>query len=159
MMKKTLLSIMTMAALVSSVTATAVESMEKSIIVSAEIPHVITMQKNGGGDVDRITLEPGFGNAPADVYGASENIAIRNGGADIKVNIVGDFKLKSLTAPGEREFTELTVILGGEQLKGNDANKIKSGNIELMIHGKKPSEAIAEEKYSGTLKLNLEPVT
>ncbi|EEQ09950.1 hypothetical protein ymoll0001_36980 [Yersinia mollaretii ATCC 43969] len=156
MMKKTLLSIMTMAALVSSATATAET---KNIIVSAEIPHVITMQKNGGGDVDRITLEPGFGNAPADVYGASENIAIRNGGADIKVNIVGDFKLQSLTAPGEREFTELTVILGGEQLKGNDANKIKSGNIELVIHGKKPSEAIAEEKYSGTLKLNLEPVT
>ncbi|WP_145577528.1 CS1 type fimbrial major subunit [Yersinia mollaretii] len=156
MMKKTLLSIMTMAALVSSTTATAET---KDIIVSAEIPHVITVQKNGGGDVDRITLEPGFGNAPADVYGASENIAIRNGGADIKVNIVGDFKLQSLTAPGEREFTELTVILGGEQLKGNDANKIKSGNIELVIHGKKPSEAIAEEKYSGTLKLNLEPVT
>lgn len=156
MMKKTLLSIMTMAALVSSTTATAET---KDIIVSAEIPHVITVQKNGGGNIDLIKLEPSFEGASSDVYGASENIAIRNGGADIKVNIVGDFKLQSLTAPGEREFTELTVILGGEQLKGNDANKIKSGNIELVIHGKKPSEAIAEEKYSGTLKLNLEPVT
>lgn len=53
MMKKTLLSIMTMAALVSSATATAET---KDIIVSAEIPSVITVKKSSGGDIDSIKL-------------------------------------------------------------------------------------------------------
>lgn len=158
MMKKTLLSIMTMAALVNSATATAaVET--KNITVNAEIPHEITMKKSNGEDIKKIELVPD-NNSPT-TYGAKESIVIASHGQDVKINLIEDFKLVSTTESGN-SFTDLTVTMDGTELATTPqkiGNKVSNIAKELTIVGKAPSTSKGGEKYTGVLKLNLEPVT
>lgn len=157
MMKKTLLSIMTMAALVSSTTATAVGE-TKEITVSAEIPHEITMKKSNGEDIKKIELVPD--NNSSATYGATESILIGSHGQDVKVNLVEDFELTSAT-DSSNSFTDLKVTMDGTELattpqkiEGSSSNNIA---MQLIIVGKAPSTSKGGEKYTGVLKLNLEP--
>ncbi|CNF35325.1 alpha-related fimbriae minor subunit 1 [Yersinia mollaretii] len=153
MMKKTLLSIMTMAALVSSATATAET---KDIIVSAEIPSVITVKKSSGGDIDSIKLASVPGST--DKYEAKEKIKAHNNGEAVKVRVRSNLELTSTKYP-EKKFDELSVTLGGHMLSDVIALpvELKDGaDTELVITGKSPAGAETGDTYSGTLELSLE---
>lgn len=153
-MKKTLLSIMTMAVLVSSTTSTAAET--KDIIVSAEIPSVITVQKSSGENIDSIKLASVAGST--DEYEAKENIKFYNSGESVKVKVPSEFKLVS--EDGSKEFELLAVTMGGHAMSVAMAQPIKfddSQDVELIIKGKSPAGAKTGEIYSGTLELNIEP--
>lgn len=154
MMKKTLLSIMTLAALVSSATATAET---KDIIVSAEIPSVITVQKSIGGDIDSIKLASVPGSASE--YEAKEKITFRNGGTSVKVGVRSDLALVSQDDVS-RSFEELVVTLDGHAMSAAMLMPIAfddSKDVELLIKGKSPAGAKVGETYAGKLELTLEP--
>lgn len=148
MIKKTLLSIMTIAALVSS--ATAAVAVTKDIHITANIPYTITVERQNGVYSAPMNLVRGFDSNNPDVYGAAEN---DSGGRGIKISVVDNFKLRS--SIDQSEFTDLKVTLDGVNLDGN-AVDIKEGTRELKIIGKAPAGVAYDDVFTGTLTLNVE---
>ncbi|WP_145488828.1 CS1 type fimbrial major subunit [Yersinia aleksiciae] len=161
MMKKTLLSIMTVAALISSASVYSAVS-NKTIQVEAEIPGMITITKADDSDIgDIISLVPDTTNAG--YYTHSEDIKISNnadGHPSVNISINDDFKLNHTVDVG-KTFTDLSVKLDNRTLSDtkerfniDDVN----GSVALVITGKPPIGSTEGEKYQGVLKLTIESV-
>ncbi|CNI35303.1 alpha-related fimbriae minor subunit 1 [Yersinia massiliensis] len=156
MMKKTLLSIISMAALL-NVTTTHAAPLEKNITVEAEIVDVIKLTKTNGTKLDNIKLNYDYtGNDGYYTNTTGVKIILTNTDSKINIKLAEDFELVS-TAGGNDKFTNYSVTLDGKDIttvnnKFDMAAKQLEGN--LTITAKQP--AVAAGTYSGTLKLVLE---
>ncbi|AHM76247.2 CS1 type fimbrial major subunit [Yersinia hibernica] len=165
MMKKTLLSIVTMAALVSS-TAVYAQPLEKNIQVEAEIHSVVSMNKADGTPLDKIKLNYDVQNNDG-TYTHTENIKIKSATANkIKVSTAENFLLSDKNGNGG--FTNHKVMLGGKEILyigalnatgmgtanfGLDANH--EADLDLVISAKQIENPPAGI-YSGIVKLVIE---
>ncbi|WP_145566992.1 CS1 type fimbrial major subunit [Yersinia aleksiciae] len=160
MMKKTLLSIMTVAALISSASVYSAVS-NKTIQVEAEIPRMITITKSGGGVIRTLKLLPVENDATK--YTASEDIKIldnSNNDPKVKISINRDFALTE-SVNQVKAFTGLEVKLedtiltdAGAEFSLADVNT----SVKLTITGESPVNGVSEERYTGDLKLTIESV-
>ncbi len=156
-MKKTLLSIMTMAILASGSASAA--PVEKDIAVEAEVVAAIKVSKDNGRALDSIKM----------AYDAVKNDGHFNhiekikfasiGGTKIKVSLREAFEMNNNT--NTKKFTDHKIDIDGQELTfgGGEktfdlANKEFSGDLE--IQAKQPADAVDGEVYSGVLKLAVE---
>ncbi|CNI78272.1 CS1 type fimbrial major subunit [Yersinia bercovieri] len=158
-MKKTLLSIMTMAILASS-TAAYSNAVTKDITVEATIPSLFNITSTDGTPLELATLKMGQNLAgAAGDYIITHPIKLRANGDGIKITVAENLELKETKA--NKVFTNIAVKLNDTPLATNNPIDILKGNIEdnyeLVISGKQPDNANTGEVYSGTLKLKLEP--
>lgn len=159
-MKKTLLSIITMATLASSTVYA--QPVNKDISVTAEINGLITMKKANGDDLREIALD--YDNIKNDgTYVYSQNIKIvSNTGSKVKINLRSPLVIES-DGSGfgglAKEFEDTVVKLGNTELKLT-AKSFTLVNNEvdrsLSISAKKPATALSGEVYTGTLELVIE---
>ncbi|CFQ49645.1 CS1 type fimbrial major subunit [Yersinia aleksiciae] len=160
MMKKTLLSIMTVAALISSASVYS-QTVDKNIQVEAEIPGMITITKSGGGVIPTLKLLPVENGAKK--YTVSEDIQIVNNfnnDTKVKISINGDFALT--------ESVDKVKVFSGLEVKLKDTILTNAGNeflladvnnsVKLAITGESPDNVLSEERYTGELKLTVESV-
>ncbi|HEO0715535.1 TPA: hypothetical protein U5E38_000033 [Yersinia enterocolitica] len=156
-MKKTLLSIMTMAILASGSASAA--PVEKDIAVEAEVVAAIKVSKDNGRALDSIKM----------TYDAVKNDGHFNhiekikfasiGGTKIKVSLREAFEMNNNA--NTKKFTDHKIDIDGQELiygageeTFNLANREFSG--DLKIQAKQPADAVDGEIYSGVLKLALE---
>ncbi|CFQ40235.1 alpha-related fimbriae minor subunit 1 [Yersinia bercovieri] len=158
-MKKTLLSIMTMAILASS-TAAYSNAVTKDIIVEATIPSLFNITSSNGAPLEQSTLK--MKQDPAGVVGdyiITYPIKLRANGDGMKITVTENFELKDTNV--NKAFTNIAVKLNDVPLVTNNHIEILKGNIgddhELVISGTQPDGAESGEVYQGTLKLKLEP--
>ncbi|CNF64259.1 alpha-related fimbriae minor subunit 1 [Yersinia bercovieri] len=156
-MKKTLLSIMTMAILASS-TAAYSNAVTKDIIVEATIPATLDMTDAQGKAINitplKMVHDPDNG-----AYTITQPVRFRGNGDGLKVTMTEELKLEEKIT--KKDFGKIDLKLGTHDLKvgevidfGNDdLNK----DVNLVISGKTPIDAVGGDTYSGTLKLTLEP--
>ncbi|WP_019080162.1 CS1 type fimbrial major subunit [Yersinia enterocolitica] len=155
-MKKTLLSIMTMAILASGIANA--DTKQIDITVTAEVPAKINLTKIDGIDL-----------IPTQVLGRHEHketISLSGNSAKIKVNLAKSF---TLTHSTEKNVTFKTheVVLGGLPLQGGLLGKIaidqtyaltaNKADLELVISADEPTSH-KSGIYSGTLELQIEEV-
>lgn len=153
MMKKTLLSIMTIAVLVSSATAAA-DSITKDIIVNAEIPSILSVTGVNGVDIAPVVLEQDAIANDGSYKGSRTLVLGSNDGDKLNVNLTEVFTLKS----GDKVFKNISVKLSDMDLS-TAVVQTDTGNAELVITGNTPDDAAGGEKYTGTLKINFETIT
>ncbi|AIN18364.1 CS1 type fimbrial major subunit [Yersinia rochesterensis] len=159
MMKKTLLSIMTVAILASSTIAHALP-FDKDIPVTAEINGSISMTKGNGDPFNNIAMD--YDHVSNDgTYEYTENVKIAsNTGARVNIKLRNPLVLEGDADGPVKTFNDVVVQLGRTQLNGAGAsfalgvhNEI---NHALTIRAKKPAEALSGETYTGTLQLTIE---
>ncbi|MGE4801164.1 CS1 type fimbrial major subunit [Yersinia hibernica] len=158
-MKKTLLSIVTMAALVSSAAVYA-QALEKNIQVEAEVHSVVSMNKADGTPIDKIKLNYDVQNNDG-TYTHTENIKIKSATANkVNISMPDTFELKD--KDGNHEFTDHKVTLGGKDMKPSlkavsfDLDTASNDtDLDLVISAKQPDSAPAGI-YSGIVKLVIE---
>ena len=157
MMKKTLLSIMTMAALLSATSVSAAGPVSKDITVEAKITEVITLTKANNSRLDNIKLTYDVDKNDGS-YTNSTDIKIMVTNSDPKVNIKLAEEFKLIDSSGLKKFTDHSVTLGGQKITTANTNFDLEGNQSfsgsLIINAKQPVGAVGT--YSGTLKLVLE---
>ncbi|EKN5090236.1 TPA: hypothetical protein PXJ58_003806 [Yersinia enterocolitica] len=159
-MKKTLLSIMTMAILASG--SAYAQPLNKDISVSAEVHSNISLDKATGGDLNNIDLKYDV-NSNDGTHTFNEQIKIQaSGGVNrIKVALLEDFTLEN----GNNQFTNHSISIGGKILQSpvalfgpiNQFFDLANGDVtlELIMSAKEPKNAPAGV-YSGTAKLVIE---
>lgn len=156
MMKKTLLSIISMAALL-SVTTTHAAPFEKNITVEAKIIAVIKLTKANGTKLDNIKLDYDYTKNDGSYTNTTGiKIIVTNADPKVKIKLAEDFKLVDST-DNTKEFTDHSVTLNGDDITTGDGSfnlAAKQFAGDLTITAKQP--AVAAGTYSGTLKLVLE---
>ncbi|OVZ86701.1 hypothetical protein CBW58_21605 [Yersinia frederiksenii] len=158
-MKKTLLSIITMAALVGSMAAYAAP-IEKDIPVSATINGEIIILNSEGAPFGNDTLELKYNSADKE-HTFEERISIEsNTGDSINITYKDGLILQEKTSGDNKEFKSVTVKLAGKTLTVDQAQKfdLAANKFEdtLNITAEQPDNAKENEVYSGTLKLSIE---
>ncbi len=155
-MKKTLLSIITMATLVGSMAAYAAP-MEKEIPVSVTINGVMSLTDDKDVDISSLTL--GY-----DVIDKKHTLIqpikiTSNTGNKVNV-VVNEALVLAEKDDTSKVFSGVEVKLGDEVLTLNrvkDFELIASAfKADLSITAKQPDDAVSGEVYSGTLKLSIE---
>lgn len=159
MMKKTLLSIMTVVALASS-TISYAQPFEKDIPVTAEINGSISMTKDTGAALNDITLDYDHTKNNGS-YEYTENITIEsNTGSKVNIKLRNPLVLEADTNGPVKVFDDVVVKLGSAELNGAGVNFNLSAhnqlNRALTIKAKKPATALSGEIYIGTLQLTIE---
>lgn len=156
MMKKTLLSIMTMAILASS-TAAYSNPVNKEIKVEATIPALFSMDDAQGKAIEDAPLIMKH-DATSNAYIITKSVKLNGNSAKLQVTMTHAFKL--VDGLNTKEFVLNTPTLGGKDLVLNNAVEFTKGefdkNMDLVISGKEPADALGGETYTGTLKLKLE---
>ncbi|ELI8043838.1 TPA: hypothetical protein PXJ37_003637 [Yersinia enterocolitica] len=158
-MKKTLLSIMTMAILASG--SANAQPLNKDIHVSAEVHSNVSLDKAIGGDLNNIDLKYDV-NSNDGTHTFNEQIKIQaTGGANrVRLALLEDFSLEN----GNNKFTDHSISIGGKILQSpvaflpiNQFFDLANGEItlELIMSAKEPQNAPAGV-YSGTAKLVIE---
>ncbi len=162
-MKKTLLSIMTMAILASG--SAYAQPLNKDISVSAEVHSNVSLEKAIGGNLNNIDLKYDV-NSNNGTHNFNEQIKIQaTGGVNrVKVALLEDFSLEN----GNNKFTDHSISIGGKVLQSpvamlgtlqpiNRFFDLANGEVtlELIISAKEPKNAPAGV-YSGTAKLVIE---
>ncbi|AJJ23366.1 CS1 type fimbrial major subunit [Yersinia enterocolitica] len=155
-MKKTLLSIVTIAILASSSANAA--PVEKDIAIEAKIVSAIKLTKNSGRALDAIkmTYDPVKNDGH---FTHTEQIKFTSlGGTKIKVSLREAFAMLN---SNNKTFTDYKVNIEGKELKNGSAaeffdltNTDFSGS--LNISAKQPIDAVDGEIYTGVLKLSIE---
>ncbi|AJJ11490.1 CS1 type fimbrial major subunit [Yersinia rohdei] len=158
-MKKTLLSIMTVAALACS-TVVSAQPVNKDISVTAEVNGAITMKKSNGDALNNISLEYNYTDNNG-MYEYAENVTIAsNTGAKVNIKLRSPLVLEGDASGEIKTFDDVVVRLGRIDL--NEAGKTfaldasNEINGALTIKAKKPAEALSGETYTGTLQLAIE---
>lgn len=155
-MKKTLLSIITMATLVGSMAAYAAP-IEKDIPVSATINGVMSLTDDNGTDINALTLDY---DSIDKKHTLAQPIKITSNTGN-KVNVV----VKEALVLAEKDdaskvFSGVEVKLGNEVLAVNQMKDFKLISsvfeADLSITAKQPDDAVSGEVYSGTLSLSIE---
>ncbi|MBS0056188.1 CS1 type fimbrial major subunit [Yersinia sp. Marseille-Q3913] len=158
MMKKTLLSIMTMAILASS-TAAYSNAVTKDITVEATIPASFSMSDDAGKAIESAPLKmtPDADNKGS--YIITKPVRFTGNGKGLTITMNKEFKLVESTG-AIKEFTDIELKLDSQDLTLR--NQVKLGqdklgqSVNLVISGKEPDHAMEGETYSGTLQLKLE---
>lgn len=159
MMKKTLLSIITVAVLASS-TIVCAQPFNKDIPVTAEINGSISMTKGNGDALNDIALD--YDHASNDgTYEYMENVTIAsNTGAKVNIKLRNPLVLEGDSSGEVKTFNDVVVQLGRSQLNGAGTSFVLGAHNELnqalTIRAKKPAEALSGETYTGTLQLTIE---
>ncbi|CNK28482.1 CS1 type fimbrial major subunit [Yersinia aldovae] len=158
-MKKTLLSIVTMAILASSSVYAA--SVNKDIDVEVEVLSSVKMTSPTGVEIKQLKLDYdttlGDGN-----YNISQPIEISsiNGYNKVKLRLAEEFKLEESSGTG-KEFTAVGVMVGGLAIDHTTDQTINLANGKanqvLTVAGKASVDALDGEVYTGTVKLVMEP--
>ncbi|MGP6381165.1 CS1 type fimbrial major subunit [Yersinia bercovieri] len=160
MMKKTLLSIMTMAILASSTVAYS-NPVTKDIKVEATIPTLFSMSDNQGTAIEATPPLRMVHDADKGVYTITKVVKLNGNGGDLKVSMTKELELIELKSG--RKFTHIELKLDSAELKFGVPMKFEKGkfnqDVNLVISGKEPVGAVGGETYSGTLKLTLEAHT
>ncbi|AKF40010.1 TPA: pilus assembly protein [Yersinia enterocolitica] len=157
-MKKTLLSIMTMAALASSTVVCAVP-MHKDIPITAEIHSSISVTKNGGDQLNNIELA--YDSIANDgTFEYTEDITIQsNSGSKVRIKLREPLTIEN-DQGALKGFDDIIVRIGGTELATVDKTFLLNGhnqtNNKLVIRAKKPGDAVSGEIYTGTLALAIE---
>lgn len=174
MIKKTLLSIMTIAALANSATAAVGANLEadavtKEILVIASIErfkHAIsvtwpsdnTTLLGGGYDHSSMLFLKRDTNDTQRYKAVVENIKLNyNGGNKLNVNLLSPFELKH----SDNELSNLSdikVTLGGKELS-TTAVGVSTGSTSLEIDARAPTDAVEGDEFKGRLRLNFEAPT
>ncbi|MGT3206064.1 CS1 type fimbrial major subunit [Yersinia enterocolitica] len=156
-MKKTLLSIMTMAILASGSASAA--PVEKDIAVEAKVVTAIKVSKDNGRALDSIKMT--YDAVKND--GHFENIEkikfASIGGTKIKVSLREAFEMNDNS--NTKKFTDYKIDIGGEELIYGGAEKSfdlvnQEFSGDLKIQAKQPADAVDGEVYNGVLKLAVE---
>lgn len=155
-MKKTLLSIITMATLVGSMAAYA-DPIETDIPVSVTINGMMKLTDNKDGKIDLLAL--GY-DADNKNYTLSQPIKITsNIGNNINFAVREALTLTE-KANGDKVFQNVEVKLGGQKLTANQpATFALAGTVfedTLSITAEQPGDAVSGETYTGDLKLSIE---
>ncbi|WP_267248899.1 CS1 type fimbrial major subunit [Yersinia sp. Marseille-Q5920] len=158
MMKKTLLTIITVAALASS-TIVCAQPFNKDIPVTAEINGSISMTKSNGDALNDIALDYSMMNDGT--YEYIEDVTIvSNTGAKVNVKLKSPLVLEGDSDGAVKTFDDVAVYLGNSKLDGAGKSFFLSASNEinqaLVITAKKPAEALSGETYTGTLQLTIE---
>ncbi|AJJ64126.1 CS1 type fimbrial major subunit [Yersinia aldovae] len=158
-MKKTLLSIVTMAILASSSVYAA--SVNKDIDVEVEVLSSVKMTSPTGVEIKQLKLDYdtalGDGN-----YNISQPIEISsiNGYNKVKLRLAEEFKLEESNGTG-KEFTKVGVMVGGLTIDHTTDQTINLANGKtnqiLTVAGKASVDALDGEVYAGTVRLVMEP--
>lgn len=176
MMKKPLFSIMTMVILTSS-TAYAAHSVQKDIVVEAEISEslIITMDKADGSPFNslELTLDPSYGGAGYIPQANSDSLGPNPGYLvaiqPVKITAPQDTKVEISFAEefvmhhvkGEDKQLYPDVYIDGEELflSGEHEvifkNKVRDITLEVVVQD---SHTKPGDKYTGVLKLVMESV-
>ncbi|WP_186369533.1 CS1 type fimbrial major subunit [Yersinia bercovieri] len=159
-MKKTLLSIMTMAILASS-TAAYSNAVTKDITVEATIPAIFSMNDDKGEAIEAATLKMVQDTTNKDTYKITKAVRLSGSGGDLKVSVAEELQL--VEAKSGRKFSEIKLELDSRELKSGTPIKFEKSkfnqDVNLVISGKEPVGAVGGETYSGILKLTLEAHT
>ena len=156
-MKKTLLSVITMAILVSG--SANAEPVEKDIAVEAKIVTAIKVSKDNGRTLDSIKMA--YDTIKNDGhFSHSEKIKFASvGGTKIKVSLREAFEMNDTS--NTKKFTDYKIDIDGQELKHASGeqffdlvNKEYSG--DLNIQAKQPKNAADGEVYNGVLKFAIE---
>ncbi|CNK67200.1 alpha-related fimbriae minor subunit 1 [Yersinia frederiksenii] len=158
-MKKTLLSIITMATLVGSMAAYSAP-IEKEIPVRAVINGEITISDTDGSSFGGSELELVY-NAIDKKHTFEEVIKIEsNTGNSVNVTYKDGLTLQEDSSGNSKKFKNVMVKLGDQELTIDQplnfifaANKLEN---TLNITAEQPDNAVADEVYSGVLKLSIE---
>lgn len=173
MMKKTLLSIITMA-IVTSSTAYAAHSVQKDIVVEAEIVEPLILTKADGSPLNSLKLLPDLeytrmqssgpnrdprGSQDPIYLGVRQAVKITaNQGAKVKISLAEDFDMLNTG----RKSLSPSVYIDNLKLDFGKSHKLmldnKAQTSELRVVGAPPRDAEAGEKYTGILKLVMESV-
>ncbi|ELI8099173.1 TPA: hypothetical protein PXN07_002262 [Yersinia enterocolitica] len=157
-MKKTLLSIMTMAILASGSASAA--AVEKDITVEAKIITAIKVSKDNGRALDSVKMvyDPIKNDGH---FSHVEKIKLSSiGGTKIKVSLREAFEMND--ANNTKKFTDYKIDIDGEELTHTGGTKTfvlannKEFSGDLKIQAKQPVGAVDGDVYSGVLKLALE---
>ncbi|EEQ09951.1 hypothetical protein ymoll0001_36990 [Yersinia mollaretii ATCC 43969] len=166
MMKKTLLSIITMA-IVTSNTAYAAHFVQKDIVVEAEIVEPLILTKADGSTFNNIQLEykpekwNGIGShlvfSPAKLTVKQPIKIIANQGARVKLSLAENFYMAGANGENDRLYPD--VFIDDNMLQGVDDdyeftpdNRVQ----ELRLETEVPDNAKSGDKYTGVLKLLME---
>ncbi len=156
-MKKTLLSIMTMAILASS-TAAYSNAVTKNIIVEATIPATLDMTDALGEAINTTPLKM-VHDPDNDAYTMTQPVKFKGNGDGLKVTMIEQLKLEEKAT--KKDFGKIDLKLGLHNLEAGRAIELGKDDlnkdVDLVISGKAPIGAEGGETYSGTLKLTLEP--
>ncbi|WP_145509066.1 CS1 type fimbrial major subunit [Yersinia alsatica] len=155
-MKKTLLSIITMATLVGSMAAYSAP-MEKEITVSATINGVMDLTDENGKGIDALNLE-------YDAIGKKHSLTLPikiTSNTGNKVNVIVKEELVLAEKDNtDKVFSGVEVKLGDEVLSVNKAQDFSltstAFETDLSITAEQPSDAVSGEFYTGALKLSIE---
>ena len=156
-MKKTLLSIMTMAILASG-SANAVP-VDKDIIVEAKVVTAIKVTKDNGHVLDTVKMKydpvQNDGN-----FTYTEKIKFASiGGTKIKISLREAFEMNDTS--NTKKFTDYKIDIDGDELTHTGGVKTfgltnQKFSGDLNINAKQPADAADGEVYNGVLKLALE---
>ncbi|CQD38395.1 alpha-related fimbriae minor subunit 1 [Yersinia mollaretii] len=166
MMKKTLLSIITMA-IVTSNTAYAAHSVQKDIVVEAEIAEPLILTKADGSPLNSLKLDylPEQGDASSEFYFESpaalkvrQSIKITaNKDARVKLSLAENFYMVGTNGENDRLYPD--IFINENMLQGVDYdyeftpdNRVQ----ELRLEAEVPEDAKPGDKYTGVLKLVME---
>ncbi|MEY4921588.1 MAG: hypothetical protein RLY17_305 [Pseudomonadota bacterium] len=158
-MKKTLISIITLAALASS--SVYAKSVEQDIQVSAEILSTVKMSDPAGGALAPLKLD--YDTALADgTYNLSKPIQISsiNGYKKVKLTLAEEFKLVETNGTA-KEFARAAVMIDHMPIGHNSSHTVDLNNGTadkvITIAAKANQDALDGEVYAGTVKLVMEP--
>ncbi|HDL7751087.1 TPA: fimbrial assembly protein [Yersinia enterocolitica] len=158
-MKKTLLSMMTMAILASG-SAYAVTTVEQEIIVEAEIAPLISLTKSSGTPLSQtnkldydIATNNGIHSLTLPI-----KIAVNDNTSKVNVRLVKEFTLEHVS--NGKLFSDSKVFLDGRELSHvNDRIYNLAAfelNADLKISAKQPAGAVGGEQYSGIAHIMIE---
>jgi hypothetical protein len=159
-MKKTLISIITLAALASS--GVYAKSAEQKIEVEAEILSTVEVKDAGtGGALGKLTM--GYDTALGDGnYNLSKPIQISsiNGYKKVKLTLAKEFELVENNGTGKK-FDNAGVMMDGIVIDQNSSHTVDLNNgiadKVIVIAGKANQDALDGEVYAGTVNLVMEP--
>ncbi|CNH25141.1 CS1 type fimbrial major subunit [Yersinia pekkanenii] len=163
-MKKTLLSIITMAVFSSS--SAYAQPLNKDIHVETEIHSKVSLSKANDSELNNITLSYDTNNNDG-THTHQENIKIKASGANkVKIALLEDFSLKNgkndtfthhlITIDGKQLQSPVNILGGARQLNQFFDLINNEAILELKISAKEPQGAVAGEIYSGIAKFVIE---
>ncbi|CNI22099.1 CS1 type fimbrial major subunit [Yersinia mollaretii] len=168
MMKKTLFSIITMV-IVTSSSAYAAHSLQKDILVEAEISEPLILTKADGSPFNGIQLEykpekwNGIGShlmfSPAKLTVKQPIKITANQGVRVKLSLAENFYMSDIK--GGNGLLSPDVFIDENMLQGVDDDHEftpDKGVQELRVEAEVPEDAKPGDKYTGVLKLVMESV-
>ncbi|WP_145520792.1 CS1 type fimbrial major subunit [Yersinia mollaretii] len=167
MMKKTLLSIITMA-IVTSSTAYAAHSVQKDIVIEVEIAESLILTKADGSPLNSLKLDykPDRWTATSSeggmmVYDPELTVIqpvkiTTSQGAKVKVSLAEEFYMSDIK--GENELLYPDVYIGGQQLSFEENTELALDNkaTTTLEISAEPEDVKPGDKYTGVLKLVME---